>query len=101
VPTGPCSFSGITFNAVDDLFVADGTAGKIYKLEKGKPNATLFVSGVPGTNGLAFDRDGNLWTGDGTTGAVGYGESAPAAASASQVTRDARKFSVYSRWLTK
>ena len=24
--------------------------------------------GVPGTNGLAFDRDGNLWTGDGTTG---------------------------------
>jgi sugar lactone lactonase YvrE len=23
---------------------------------------------VPGTNGLAFDRDGNLWTGDGTTG---------------------------------
>jgi sugar lactone lactonase YvrE len=23
---------------------------------------------VPGTNGLAFDADGNLWTGDGTTG---------------------------------
>jgi sugar lactone lactonase YvrE len=27
-----------------------------------------FATGVPGTNGLAFDRDGNLWTGDGTTG---------------------------------
>jgi sugar lactone lactonase YvrE len=27
-----------------------------------------FASSVPGTNGLAFDRDGNLWTGDGTTG---------------------------------
>jgi sugar lactone lactonase YvrE len=27
-----------------------------------------FASGVPGTNGIAFDRYGNLWTGDGTTG---------------------------------
>lgn len=63
-----CSFTGITFNAVGDLFIADGSAGRIYQLAKGKPDATLFVSGVPGTNGLAFDRDGNLWTGDGTTG---------------------------------
>src|SRR5205823_1929183 len=30
--------------------------------------ASAFVSGVPGTNGLACDRDGNLWNGDGTTG---------------------------------
>jgi hypothetical protein len=30
--------------------------------------ATAFATGVPGTNGIAFDRDGNLWTGDGTTG---------------------------------
>ena len=28
----------------------------------------MFASGVPGTNGLAFDWNGNLWTGDGTTG---------------------------------
>ena len=27
-----------------------------------------FAQGAPGTNGLAFDRDGNLWTGDGVTG---------------------------------
>jgi sugar lactone lactonase YvrE len=26
------------------------------------------MGSVPGTNGLAFDRHGNLWTGDGTTG---------------------------------
>lgn len=71
VPAGPCGFSGITFNAVGDLFIADGGAGKIYRLTPNAtttPDATLFVSGVPGTNGLAFDRDGNLWTGDGTTG---------------------------------
>ncbi|HEX4782626.1 MAG TPA: hypothetical protein VH301_17850, partial [Usitatibacter sp.] len=29
---------------------------------------TVFASNVPGTNGLAFDWNGNLWTGDGTTG---------------------------------
>ena len=72
VPGGPCSFTGITFNAVGDLFIADGGAGKIYQLTPKDtdppPDATLFASGVPGTNGLAFDRDGNLWTGDGTTG---------------------------------
>jgi hypothetical protein len=27
-----------------------------------------FATNVPGTNGIAFDREGNLWTGDGTTG---------------------------------
>ena len=72
VPVGPCGFSGITFNAVGDLFIADGGAGKIYRLTpkdtNPPPDTTLFVSGVPGTNGIAFDRDGNLWTGDGITG---------------------------------
>ena len=32
------------------------------------PMATVFATGVPGNNGLAFDWNGNLWTGDGTTG---------------------------------
>jgi sugar lactone lactonase YvrE len=70
-PAGSCGFSGITFNAVGDLFVADGGAGRVYRFTPNAttpPDATVFVSGVPGTNGLAFDRDGNLWTGDGTTG---------------------------------
>lgn len=66
-----CGFAGITFNDVGDLFVADGGAGRVYTFtpnSSSPPNATIFASGAPGTNGLAFDRRGNLWTGDGTTG---------------------------------
>lgn len=65
-----CGFSGIAFDETGGLFVADGSAGKIYTFKPNAgspPNATVFASGVPGTNGIAFDRDGNLWTGDGTT----------------------------------
>ena len=77
VPTAlaaSCNFSGIAFDALGNLYQADGAAGRIYRFEKpnanNPPDATIFASGVPGTNGLAFDRYGNLWTGDGTTGQV-------------------------------
>lgn len=65
----PCSPSGITFNDRGDLFLSD--ADKVWTLTPNAttpPTATIYASGVPGTNGLAFDRSGNLWTGDGTTG---------------------------------
>jgi sugar lactone lactonase YvrE len=65
----PCSPSGIAFDAKGDLFVAD--ADKVWTLTPNAatpPIATVYATGVPGTNGLAFDRGGNLWTGDGTTG---------------------------------
>jgi len=65
----PCSPSGIAFNAAGDLFVSDND--KIWTFTpsaSAPPTATVYASGVPGTNGLAFDRGGNLWTGDGTTG---------------------------------
>jgi len=68
---GSCAFSGIAFDAAGNLYQADGTAGRIYKLTPNASNpgtASVYASGVPGTNGLAFDRDGNLWTGDGITG---------------------------------
>lgn len=68
-PTAQCSPSGLAFSASGELFVADG--GQVWVLtpsDTAPPNATVFASGVPGTNGLAFDRDGALWTGDGTTG---------------------------------
>ena len=80
----PCNPSGITFDSVGNLYIADaatinGVSGFIWKVV---PNPTgcdesvssacspsvAFASGVPGTNGLAFDRDDNLWTGDGVTG---------------------------------
>jgi hypothetical protein len=70
--TNDCNFSGIAFDALGNLYQADGTAGRIYAVKdpntSNPPNAILFAKGVPGTNGLAFDRYGNLWTGDGTTG---------------------------------
>lgn len=65
----PCSPSGIAFDAKGDLFLAD--ADKVWTLTPNAatpPTATVYATGVPGTNGLAFDRGGNLWTGDGTTG---------------------------------
>jgi sugar lactone lactonase YvrE len=69
--TSLCTVRGIAFDATGNLFVADPTLGRIYRVAPNAaapPDATLFASGVPGTNGLAFDRYGNLWTGDGTTG---------------------------------
>ena len=65
----PCSPSGIAFDAKGDLFVADND--KVWTFTPNAatpPTATIYATGVPGTNGLAFDRSGNLWTGDGTTG---------------------------------
>ena len=69
--TGNCGFSGIAFNEIGDLFVADGGAGTIYTFKPDAntpPTATVFASGASGANGLAFDKKGNLWASDGTAG---------------------------------
>lgn len=67
-----CNPSGIAFDGIGNLYIADGAGGGVIwvlaQSAVNPPTATLFASGVPGTNGIAFDRDGNLWTGDGTTG---------------------------------
>lgn len=67
---GQCSPSGLAFDRAGRLYVTE--ADKIYRFVPDAgfpPPATLFVTGgVPGANGLAFDEDSNLWTGDGTTG---------------------------------
>jgi len=60
---------GLAFDHAGKLFITD--RDKIYSLfpdAEHPPVADLFASGVPGTDGVAFDRDGNLWTGDGATG---------------------------------
>ena len=67
--TTQCSPSGLAFDRAGNLYVSN--ADTIYKFlpnSSTPPTASVFASGVPGTNGLAFDRNGNLWTGDGTTG---------------------------------
>jgi sugar lactone lactonase YvrE len=65
-----CNPSGIRRDRSGNLFIADANqGGVIWKLTAAEMNpAAPFATGVPGTNGLAFDRRGNIWTGDGTTG---------------------------------
>jgi sugar lactone lactonase YvrE len=67
--TGTCSPSGLAFDRFGKLYVTQ--TDSIYSFFPNSslpPTGTLFASGVPGANGVAFDRNGNLWTGDGTTG---------------------------------
>ena len=69
----PCSPSGLTFDAAGRLYITGLGAqsdeiGVLTPSAAAPPTATVFATGVPGANGLAFDREGNLWTGDGTTG---------------------------------
>ena len=65
-----CNPSGIRRDRDGNFFIADANqGGVIWKLTAADMNpAAPFATGVPGTNGLAFDRRGNVWTGDGTTG---------------------------------
>ena len=77
---GDCGFNGIAFNQNGDLFVTDAgvgtlhvqfTTGTIYTFKpsaKNPPIATIFASGVPGAEPIAFDKKGNLWVSDGGTG---------------------------------
>jgi sugar lactone lactonase YvrE len=64
-----CNPSGITRDRRGSFYIADANQGGIiWKLTSTNMSPlTPFVTGVPGTNGLAFDRRDNLWTGDGTT----------------------------------
>jgi sugar lactone lactonase YvrE len=67
--TGSCSPSGLAFGPDGMLYVTQ--TDRIYRFTpnaSAPPTAEVFATGTPGTNGMAFDRAGNLWTGDGTTG---------------------------------
>jgi sugar lactone lactonase YvrE len=68
--TGACSPSGLAFGPDGMLYVTQtDTIYRFLPSDTSPPMATVFATGVPGTNGLAFDWNGFLWTGDGTTGA--------------------------------
>jgi len=67
--TGQCSPSGLAFGPDGQLYVTE--TDRLYRFtpsESAPPTGTVFATGIPGTNGLVFDRQGNIWTGDGTTG---------------------------------
>jgi len=67
--TTSCSPSGLAIGPDGMVYVTE--TNRIFRFTPNAdspPTATVFASGVPGTNGLGFDWNGNLWTGDGTTG---------------------------------
>jgi len=70
--TAQCMPLGLAFDRTGSerkLYVTEGD--KIYHFvpdADAQPLARVFASGVPGANGVAFDRHGNLWVSDGTTG---------------------------------
>ena len=67
--TTSCSPSGLAVGPDGQIYVTETSRIFRFTPDAGSPpTATVFASGVPGTNGLAFDWNGNLWTGDGTTG---------------------------------
>jgi hypothetical protein len=68
----PCSPSGLTFDSAERLYITGvGAAGDQIAVLKpdaaAPPVATIFATGTPGANGLAFDRHGNLYASDGGT----------------------------------
>lgn len=67
---GPCSPSGLAFGPDGRLYVTGGDAPALDQIDVLTPGdaataATVFATGVPQANGIAFDQRGNLWASDG------------------------------------
>jgi hypothetical protein len=97
-----CILLGIAFNEIGDLFVADGIAGIVYTFTPNRqtpPTAAIFALGAPGANSMAFDKKGNLWLTDGTTGQGRVWKiTGPGADLLPRRQLTAKRFFVSSRW---
>jgi sugar lactone lactonase YvrE len=88
----PCNPSGITFGPDGRLYVTGaGAAGDQIAVLRpdaaAPPVATIFATGTPGANGLAFDRDGNLYASDGGTAQGRVFRVGPAGGAAAELFR--------------
>ena len=88
----PCSPSGLTFDSAGRLYItgagATGDAVAVLTPDAAAPPvATIFATGMPGANGLAFDRDGNLYASDGGTNQGRVFRVGPAGGAATELFR--------------
>ena len=64
----PCNPAGLAFGPDGRLYIAD--SGRIMALRPSAdapPTGEVYATDVPGSNGVAFDRRGDLWVTDGGT----------------------------------
>ena len=88
----PCSPSGITFGRDGRLYItgfggAGDQIGVLAPNATTPPVATVFATGTPGANGLAFDGAGNLYASDGGTNQGRVFRVGPAGGAAAELFR--------------
>ena len=88
---------GISFDAKGDLYIATGPFSEVARikaadLNPAKPGvAQTFATGVPGANGIAFDKSGSLYVSGGASGIVySVGTNGGVAQAVAQIDRNAR-----------